>query len=580
MSDCPSDALTDLLAMPEAGVDIAALTAELSSAFANGGSSPDDNARLLQAARTEADQLTERSGLPLAIVHDDRVHSLDAATELVWLPADALATLTGTRLTATARPIETATGLVVAAVSLPCGAAAVSLSHAAAGEPVPADAVVAAAAQGWADDTLEAWWRRLPTHAPGTPARLLTLARQVVVAGEDKAKLEWELDALAEQIDSTYEEITLLHFLAQNLQRTDGTTDLAQLCLDRLRDSLHATCGAAWLQVADDESHFLTEGELPLDEFGLARLVAAHESHPWPQPLVRNHLRHRSPGSDRPAGPDNPDNSENPDGSDAAAPLPPELDNFVLVPVHAGTVPVGWLLCANGADGREFGTVEASLLASIAVTLGTHVQNAQAVHQREEMLLGFVRSLVSSLDAKDPYTRGHSERVAAIARALAVRLGCTDEEVEAIHLSGLLHDVGKIGIDDAVLCKPGHLTDAEFEQIKRHPAIGYQILGGIRSLAHILPGVRNHHESWDGSGYPDGLAGTEIPRQARILAVADSYDAMTSDRPYRNGMPLERLQSIFADGRGTQWDPEVIDAYFEIAPDVVELCNEWATQQG
>jgi len=129
-----------------------------------------------------------------------------------------------------------------------------------------------------------------------------------------------------------------------------------------------------------------------------------------------------------------------------------------------------------------------------------------------------------------------------------------------LQLAGILHDIGKIGIDDSVLKKPGALTDEEFDQIKRHPVLGYEILKGIRPFRHILPAVRHHHESWDGRGYPDGLSGDNIPRAAQILAVADSFDAMVSDRPYRRGMPLDKVRKIFREGRGKQWASDVVDA--------------------
>ena len=550
-----SDDLSALLAMPAGPVS------DRHPALRNGGS--DDNTgsgdvvAVSAKAMTEARALAELAGLPLVLVVEGTVHAVDE-TDLPWLPQDAIASLAASPVRSRPRAIESAADVDLTAVMLPSGHPVVALLPRVAGQPIPTDATIVAADRGWSDDQVAAWWKRRTPHAPGVAVRLLTLAMQAASADEQKGQLEWELESLADQIDSTYEEITLLHYLAQNLQQTHDTAKLAQLCLDRIGESLHALGGAAWLQVGEGNTHFLTEGDVPLDEFGLAALVGSFGGHAWPQPLVMNHVQSKfGPGSPEPL------------------PSVAGLDNFVMVPVEAGAQHVGWLVCLNGTDGREFGTVEASLLASIAVTLGTHVQNAEAVREREEMLLSFVRSLVSSLDAKDPYTRGHSERVARIAAALARQLGDEPEDVSAIHLSGMLHDVGKIGLDDAVLCKPGHLTDAEFEQVKLHPTIGYQILGNIKSLSHILPGVRNHHESWDGSGYPDGLAGLEIPRQARILAVADSYDAMTSDRPYRNGMPLEKLQSIFANGRGTQWDPEVIDAYFAIADEVLELCEAW-----
>jgi HD-GYP domain-containing protein (c-di-GMP phosphodiesterase class II) len=129
-------------------------------------------------------------------------------------------------------------------------------------------------------------------------------------------------------------------------------------------------------------------------------------------------------------------------------------------------------------------------------------------------------------------------------------------------LGGLLHDIGKIGIDDQVLNKPGALTPDEYEQIKRHPQLGYDILRGVRQLQKILPIVLHHHEAWDGSGYPHGLAGESTPLLARITATADAFDAMSSDRPYRRGMADEKIDVIMREGAGRQWDPDVIDAFF------------------
>ena len=152
-----------------------------------------------------------------------------------------------------------------------------------------------------------------------------------------------------------------------------------------------------------------------------------------------------------------------------------------------------------------------------------------------------VRALTSAIDAKDPYTCGHSDRVARVAVRLAEELGCDRKLIDTIYLSGLLHDVGKIGIDDNVLRKPGKLTDGEYEHIKTPRRDRLPHPGDIKQLDEVLPVVLHHHEQWDGRGYPQGLAGKEIPLLARIVAVADSFDAMASDRPYRQGMPDEKL---------------------------------------
>ena len=143
-------------------------------------------------------------------------------------------------------------------------------------------------------------------------------------------------------------------------------------------------------------------------------------------------------------------------------------------------------------------------------------------------------------------------------------LGCSKDDLNTIYLSGLLHDIGKIGIDDNVLRKPGPLTPEELEHIKTHPELGCRILDGVKQLDQVLPVVRHHHEAWNGGGYPDGLKGEECPFLARIVAVADSIDAMSSDRPYRKGMPDEKLDSILRDGAGKQWDAQVIEAAFRV----------------
>ena len=211
----------------------------------------------------------------------------------------------------------------------------------------------------------------------------------------------------------------------------------------------------------------------------------------------------------------------------------PEVRELVVVPLAEGDRSFGWLLAFNHVSGGEFGTVEASMLSSVGAILGIHSGNTELYQQQREIFAGVVRALTSAIDAKDPYTCGHSDRVARVSVRLAEELGCDRRALDTIYLSGLLHDVGKIGIDDNVLRKPGKLTEAEYEHIKTHAEIGYKILSDIKQLDEVLPVVLHHHEQWDGKGYPHGLAGDEIPLLARIVAVADSFDAMGSDRPYR-----------------------------------------------
>ena len=183
-----------------------------------------------------------------------------------------------------------------------------------------------------------------------------------------------------------------------------------------------------------------------------------------------------------------------------------------------------------------------------------------AARENQELFINSIRTLAAAIDAKDPYTRGHSERVARYAVVLARHMNLTPEEVRTIRLSALLHDVGKIGIDDRILRKPTALTSEEFEVMKTHPVKGAVIMGQIPQLKDVIPGIKHHHEKWSGGGYPDGLKGADIPRIARIVAVADTFDAMTTTRPYQKAMPLPYVIKQIVSFAGKSFDVEVTAA--------------------
>ncbi len=182
----------------------------------------------------------------------------------------------------------------------------------------------------------------------------------------------------------------------------------------------------------------------------------------------------------------------------------------------------------------------------------------------ESLSLHLVQTLAETIDAKDSYTNGHSVRVAEYAREIARRYGYDAKRQDAIYMMGLLHDVGKIGVPDTVINKPGKLTDEEFAQIKIHPELGSQILEKITEMPNLRIGARWHHEHYDGSGYPDGLAGEAIPEEARIIAVADSYDAMTSHRSYRSVLERSIVRSEIENGKHTQFDPVFADIMLQM----------------
>ena len=171
-----------------------------------------------------------------------------------------------------------------------------------------------------------------------------------------------------------------------------------------------------------------------------------------------------------------------------------------------------------------------------------------------------MEALAHTIDAKDEYTKGHSVRVAKYSRMLAQTMGLSEEECENVYYMGLLHDIGKIGVPNEIINSPTKLTDEQFSEIKKHPGLGYDILAEIKSRPDLCIGARWHHERYDGTGYPDGKAGEEIPLPARIISVADSYDAMTSNRSYRSYLAQERVRQELKSNEGTQFDPIIAEA--------------------
>ena len=192
----------------------------------------------------------------------------------------------------------------------------------------------------------------------------------------------------------------------------------------------------------------------------------------------------------------------------------------------------------------------------------------RARFRRREDVMMSVRALLAALHARDDGTGDHSRAVVVLAAGVARRLGLGPEEAERVELVSLLHDIGKIGVPDQVLCKPAALTEQEWDVMRRHPEIAERIVASLAPLSHLAPDLRAEHERWDGRGYPDGLAGEAIPRPSRIVLACDAFHAMTSDRPYRAAMPEEEATAEIAEGAGTQFDPVVVDALVAELADV------------
>ncbi len=244
--------------------------------------------------------------------------------------------------------------------------------------------------------------------------------------------------------------------------------------------------------------------------------------------------------------------------------LPREVDSYIVFPLETPKRVLGVLNLVRAHGARPFSNVDLEIINVLASQASISLENAKLYHNIRDNYLKTVRGFALAVEAKDQYTHGHSENVMKYTIVLAHELGLTQQEIEQIKYAGLLHDVGKIGVKETILNKPGRLTPEEFEEIKRHPELGARIISDVPFLKSLVPMVRHHHEFFGGGGYPDGIAGEQIPFGARILTVADAFEAMTSDRPYRKSMALERAIEILESEKGRQFDPDIVTAFLKI----------------
>jgi len=437
-------------------------------------------------------------------------------------------------------------------------------------EPVRDEAQITAAASafGTHPEHVMRWAKsRIPWH-PQAVMQISQTMMEKLATQQHAAQLKKQVAEISSHLLNTFEEITLLHRLTEQLSLSKSIVKLCELSVRWLSEVIPAKCIAIKLNAVVDSQErialgqeaergplLINHGECPLEAAEFDKFMERLGPHVATEPLVLNRMATSSPTW-----------------------FYPDVRELISVPIREGDHLFGWLLALNHTGAGdvtnsevEFGTVEASMMSSVATILGIHGGNITLYQEQAEFFASVVRALTSAIDAKDPYTCGHSDRVARLSVCLARRMGCTDEELDTIYLSGLLHDIGKIGISDTVLRKPGALTEAELEHIKTHPDLGCKILNGVKKLDKVLPVVRHHHEAWDGGGYPCGLKGEETPKLARIVAVADSIDAMSSDRPYRKGIPDDKLDKILRDGAGRQWDAEVINAVFQVRDELRKI---------
>ncbi|MEW6710352.1 MAG: HD domain-containing phosphohydrolase, partial [Candidatus Riflebacteria bacterium] len=252
------------------------------------------------------------------------------------------------------------------------------------------------------------------------------------------------------------------------------------------------------------------------------------------------------------------------EGSESVKVAGVKIRDTIGLPLKPRDKFLGVIQVANKKGNAGYRPEDLDLLKILGSQIAFVIQNADLFHNLQRAYIDTLSALTSAIDAKDSYTRGHSERVTDLSMRLAIEMGVERSEVEKIKLGGLLHDIGKIGIPEGILNKPGRLNDEEFTIIKSHPELGVRILGKVEFLAGVVPIIKFHHERFDGKGYPDGLKGESIPLLARIVSVVDTYDAMTTDRPYRKALSIEEALKEIHHCSGTQFDPGIGAAFIRM----------------
>jgi HD-GYP domain-containing protein (c-di-GMP phosphodiesterase class II) len=372
---------------------------------------------------------------------------------------------------------------------------------------------------------------------------------------EAGTKSEQEIDMVSAELAETYEELVLLHKLSTNMRVTELDANFLQMACDSLTEIVNAEGIAILLEkeVDGDKQMVLAAGLglIDIDERMTADLKSRlmEEINNGKEALLDSEV-------------DSPFRYDWPDS----------IKNIIAVPLWAkdkkgadladvsqrDSSLIGIMVAINRVGKADFDSPDVKLLNSVANGCAVFIDNGRLFKDLKELFIGSLKALTSSIDAKDKYTRGHSERVAFISRWIAERMaeedGLDDEQIHKIYLAGLLHDIGKMGVSEAVLRKEGRLTEQEYDHIKTHPSIGAGILRDIKQMRDIVPGVLCHHERPDGKGYPNGLSGDQIPLVGRIVGLADSFDAMTSKRTYRDAMTIEEALTEIEKGLGTQFD--------------------------
>lgn len=378
--------------------------------------------------------------------------------------------------------------------------------------------------------------------------RLCELLKWMAGDLDSRDRRDREMDNLSQQLAEAYEELSLLYTLSANMTVKQAPESF----LDETLAELRQVTGLKWMIL------HLSDGEGQLERVrGRTFIAGRNPSEPGVlTAAARRVLNQTNVGDSARIVAD-------PSSLGVGVPID-GLETVMIVPLVREDRVLGVIVGAEKADGSDLSSIDSKLAESLGQNVSIFLENVVLYDNMQDMFMGTLRTLVSAIDAKDTYTCGHSERVAHVGRQLAEAAGLDADTVERVYLAGLVHDVGKIGIPEAVLSKPGRLTDEEFAIIKTHPRIGARIIQEIRQMADLIPGVLYHHERYDGRGYPDGLAGEDIPLFGRVLCLADSFDAMSSTRTYRAALNREGVLEEVRQCAGTQFDPGLADVFLSL----------------
>ncbi|MDD5134191.1 MAG: HD domain-containing protein [Phycisphaerae bacterium] len=380
------------------------------------------------------------------------------------------------------------------------------------------------------------------------PKFMRQILKMFISSLNDTTKNHQQIEFVSNELAQTYEELMLLYKMSANMKMTQSDSNYLQMACDNLTELVNVEGIAIFLEkkVGDSRRLILTAGT------GLIAIDNRHEN--MHEILFERLMAELKNGSDALLD------------SEVDAPFKYEwfgkVKNIIAVPLHGKDRIIGMMVATNRLNKADFDSIDGKLFNSVANECAVFIENQSLFRELKELFIGSLKALTSSIDAKDQYTRGHSERVAMISKWIAEHYShatgeLASDDIQKIYLAGLLHDIGKIGISEAVLGKKGKLTEEEYDQIKTHPTIGAGILSEIRQMVDVVPGVLYHHERYDGTGYPKGLSGEDIPLAGKIVMIADAFDAMTSKRTYREALDIDTAIAEIENGIGGQFDPEI-----------------------